>query len=162
MQEIKDQTMNILTAIKSNTLISDRLKLVIEILSIYNPRINEILNTTYSNFYPEKYLILPGEKKSGNVIIRDRTILKEISELKPNGSNYIFYPIKYYSVYQFIKNNFGQLYNKLKTKKNNKITHAYRYINVEPLANINQITDVLHHKSIRSAKYYKKNIKEKT
>jgi hypothetical protein len=161
MSDSKLQTVNILSSLYSLPLISDRLKLVVEILITYNPRISEILNLRDHDLYPDQYIIIPGLKKSEAIVIRDKDILIKIQNLKPNGSSMIFYPIKYYQVYHFIKSHYGHLLKKIKIKKNKKITHAFRYLNIEPLVNDTDIKLILHHRSLRSGNYYKNKLKAK-
>lgn len=161
MTDTKNLSLNVLNSLGNFKLLSPRLKIVVEILIVYNARISEILLADYKNFYPHQFLILDGLKKSENVIIRDRILLEEIQQLKPNGSALIFYPLKYKFVYDFIKRNYSHLFNRIKTSKTKKVTHAFRYLNVQPLADDNNIKLILHHRSQRSGIYYKNKVKDK-
>lgn len=133
--------------------------LIILILTIYNCRINEILKATWNNFYPDKFLILKGSKGSANVIIHDREILKAINKL-PRIDNVLIFPfITYYQIYHEIKKKYSHLLNTISHRKNQKITHSFRYLNVSGIDNDNFIKDILHHNSTRSGKYYKNKLK---
>lgn len=135
----------------------DPMHLVLIILERYNPRISEILSAQWSNFYPKTYLILSGVKKSQNVIIRSPDILDAINKLPRVDSVKIFPYLTYSKVYHFIKANYSHLFNRFKKKKNCKVTHGYRYLNVEKISNDKVIRDILHHRSLRSGVYYKQN-----
>lgn len=132
--------------------------LIVLILSVYNCRISEILSAKWQNFYPDKFLILTGTKKSSNIIIRDRAVLKSISALPKIDPIKIFPFISYYNIYHHIRKNYSHLLFNIKTKKNKKITHAFRYSNVSQLTDDNIIRDVLHHRSVKSGKFYKDKI----
>lgn len=134
--------------------------LIIMILMKYNCRISEILSAKWSNFYPDRFLILEGMKKSSNVIVTDSKILYLISSLPKTDPIKIFPYISYYSVYNFIKTKFSHLLSSIRTRKNRKITHAFRYLNIEDLQDETQIRDVLHHRSLKSQSYYKGKIKK--
>lgn len=157
--ELKINTKEILSSLKTQPLLSIRLKTVVEILLIYNSRISEILNLKYDGIYPDKYIILPGAKHSKDVIIRDREILRSVQNLKANGSNFVFYPVNYYQVYHYLKKNYSHLFKNILIKKNAKVTHAFRYLNVSTLGNDKLITEVLHHNSNRSAIFYKNKLR---
>lgn len=134
--------------------------LIIMILMKYNCRIQEILNAEWKDFYPERFLILKGLKKSSNVIVTDSKILDLILQIPKIDSIKIFPFITYYSVYHFIKTKFSHLLSSIRTRKNRKITHAFRYLNIVDLQDETQIRDVLHHRSIKSQSYYKNKIKK--
>ena len=155
--------MNVLNAYKNQDNIKpepDLLKLITSILSIYNCRISEILSASWSNFYPERFLILKGAKKSQNIIVTDRIILNSIANLPKTHQVLIFPYISYYQVYHYIKSRYGHLFAKIKHRKNLKITHAFRYLNLESIDNDNFIKDILHHNSLKSGKFYKNKLKE--
>jgi len=132
-----------------------QLGLVLQILIEYNPRISEILTARWKDFYPGKFLILNGAKKSSNVIIRDREILHQIENLPQIDSTFIFPSITYSKIYHFIKSRYSHQFIHFKKRKNFKVTHAFRYENVSQLDNDEKIRDVLHHRSVKSGKFYK-------
>jgi len=132
-----------------------QLDLAIEILKIYNCRASEVLSAKWSDFFPGKYLILEGKKKSANVIIRDRILLQYIDQLPRLDVEKIFPSINYYHLYHKIKLEHSHLFIKWKKRKNLKVTHGFRYRAVEKVANDGKIQDILHHRSAKSGKYYK-------
>lgn len=138
---------------------SDSYELIVSILIMYNCRINEILKARWSNFFPNRFLILEGSKGSSNVIVTDRIILKQIEKLAKIDSVFIFPFITYYQIYHTIKKKYSHLLNKISKRKNQKVTHAFRYINVSGIDNDKFIKDILHHNSTRSGKYYKNKLK---
>lgn len=139
----------------------DTFNIITTILVIYNCRIGEILNATWTGFVKDKFLILPAEKNSQNVIVRDREILKSISQLPRISKNLIFPFVSYHSIYHHIKKNYSHLLGDIKFRKNKKITHAFRYLNIDGIKEDQVIKTILHHNSIRSGSYYKNKIKEK-
>lgn len=132
-----------------------QLAVAIEILKCENCRASEILNAKWSDFYPGKFLILPASKQSANVIVRDRFILERISRLPHIDDEKIFPSINYYHLYHHCKKFYSHLFNKFKGRKNLKVTHGFRYRAVEAVANETKIRDILHHRSIKSGKFYK-------
>lgn len=161
MSDSKFQPITILSSLKSQPLLSERLKIIIEILIVYNCRIKEILNLSRRDIYPHQFIIIRGLKKSADIVIRDREILTRIENLKENGSDFVFFPVKYKFVYDFLKRNYSHLFKNIIIKKNMKITHAPRYLNAAPLGNDKDIELILHHRSQRSSKYYKNKVKIK-
>ena len=137
----------------------DFFSIIIQILLIYNCRISEVLSASWSNFIPGKFLILVGVKKSANIIVHDRQILQLITTLPCIDKDKIFPHVTYYQVYHHLKTNYSHLFTDIKIKKNRKITHAFRYLNVAHIDNDKFIKDILHHNSTRSGKYYKNKLK---
>lgn len=137
----------------------DHFSIICEILLIYNCRISEVLSAKWSNFIQDRFLILVAAKHSANVIIHDRELLKKISTLPRTHAQLIFPYISYYQIYSHIKKNYSHLFSQIKTKKNAKITHAFRYLNVSGIDNDRFIKDILHHNSTRSGKYYKNKVR---
>jgi integrase len=129
--------------------------LIIRILEEYNCRVSEILLARWVNFYPDKYLILPGLKRSRSICVRDKAILSLISELPRHNSEFIFKPISYQRIYTLCNRLLNDKVNKYKKRKNKKVTHFFRYENVAQLDNDKIIQDILHHNSARSSGYYK-------
>lgn len=132
-----------------------QLSVAIEILKCENCRASEVLNARWSDFHPGKFLILKGSKKSSNVIVRDRFILSLIDELPKLHEEKIFPSLNYYHLYRHCKQFYSHLFTKFKKKKNLKVTHGFRYRAVEAVANEEKIRDILHHRSIKSGKFYK-------
>lgn len=135
------------------------LDLCIEILRVYNPRISEILSCPTSNYYPGRFLILEGKKKSNNVIIRDPNILQIVDFLIKDGRNYIFQNLNYQLVKREVYRRYGYLITKIYCKKNKKVTHIFRYLNIDNLEKDEYIRDVLHHRSISSGMFYKNKLR---
>lgn len=129
--------------------------IAIEILKTYNCRASELLNARWSNYHPDRFLILDGAKGSSNVIIRDRFILEMVSKLPILDKEKIFPSINYRRLYHHCKQHYSHLFVKFKKKKNLKVTHGFRYRAVEQVANEKQIRDILQHRSIKSGKFYK-------
>lgn len=135
------------------------IQLVTLILSRYNCRISEILSAKWTNFFPDRFLILEGKKHSQNVIIRDLDILQLVSSIPKTDDIRIFPNISYRTMHHHIKSHFGHLFKKIKTRKNEKVTHAFRYLNVSGIDNDGFIKDILHHNSRKSGKYYKNKLR---
>ena len=133
--------------------------IILEILVIYNCRISEILSADWNNFNQQKFLCLLASKGSASIIIRDRKILNAIASLPRINQTKIFPYVSYYQVYHHIKKNYSHLLSGIRIKKNMKITHAFRYQNINGIENEDFIRDILHHRSIRSGKYYINKIK---
>lgn len=146
---------SILQKYKEEKLFPDQLSICILVLEVYNCRVSEILSAKWSDFFPGQFLILMGKKKSSNVIIRDREILNAISQLPVLDKTKIFPSLNYYHVYRHVKKYYSHRFRKYKKKTNFKVTHGYRYENVSQFANDSIIRDILHHRSIKSGKYYK-------
>lgn len=146
---------NIISSVYNSSFFCEREKIIIEILQIYNCRISEVLNAKFSNFKPQKRLVLIGLKKSDNIIVLDRLILKRIEELPKLDSEFIFYPTTYRRMYTLIKTNFSHIFARFRTGKNHKVTHGFRYLNCEDIDDVETIRTLLHHKSKKSQKYYK-------
>lgn len=132
-----------------------QLSVAIEILRVYNPRASEILSAKWSNFFPDRFLLLEGKKHSSNVIIRDRVILQLIKRLPKIDDILIFPSLNYYHLYRHVKQYYSHLFKKWKKRKNYKVTHGFRYKAVEPIGIDTEIRDILHHRSTKSGKYYK-------
>lgn len=137
----------------------NQLFIISEILRIENCRVSEILSATWQNYHARRFLILQGKKKSASVIIRDRILLKMIDGIPKTHDDLIFPNVNYRQVYNFIKSKFGHQFDCIKVRKNKKITHAFRYINLRAIDNDENIKQILHHNSRRSGKYYKNKLK---
>jgi predicted nucleic acid-binding protein len=137
----------------------DYFSIITQILFIYNCRISEVLSACWCNFHKDRFLILVGVKGSANIIITDRKLLNLISELPYTDKQKIFPFVSYYQVYHHLKSNYSHLFKDIKIKKNRKITHAFRYLNLKNIDNDKFIKDILHHNSRRSGKYYKNKLK---
>lgn len=132
-----------------------QLDIIVIILQIYNCRASEILDATWDNFHPGKFLVLQGKKRSGNVIIRDRIILRQISMIEKIKPPQIFYAVTYPKLYRHIKKYYSHMFVRYKGKKNYKVTHGFRYANVDGIDNDEFIRDILNHRSKKSGIYYK-------
>jgi hypothetical protein len=141
-------------AVKSCKYFSEKEIIVIEILQIYNCRISEILESKWINFFPNKFLIIQGKKNSSDIIIRDRILLEKISQLDRYGNDFIFFPVTYPRIKSLLLKNFSHMFNELKTKKNRKITHAFRYLNASNEFTPETNKAILHHNSKTSQNYY--------
>ena len=159
MKEEKNRILKLIS--EPNAFVSgNAYQLIIDILQIYNCRISEILEAKRINFIPGRFLILEGKKRSANIIIRTPEILKRLEELPKTDEVFFFKYVSYYSIYNFIKRNYSHLFKNIKIKKTHKITHAFRYLNVDDIANDKFIKDILHHNSVKSGKYYKLKIRK--
>lgn len=146
--------LNIIKALNESQLLCNREKIIVEILTIYNCRISEVLSANWKNFFPDRFLVLKGKKKSDDIIIHDRIILSKIKNLHPLDPELIFYPTTYKRMHRLVKLQFGHLFASLKEGKNNKVTHAFRYLNARLLEDPESIRTLLHHKSKKSQNYY--------
>lgn len=147
--------MNIIQALNFDSKNPCQMHIVCAILEIENCRSAEVLNAKWKNFIPDKFLVLEGCKKSSNVIVRDREILKAISNLDRIDKTFIFPSVTYKKLYRFIQANFAHQFKQFKKRKNLKVTHGFRYANVSQFENDEIIRDILHHRSTKSGKYYK-------
>lgn len=129
--------------------------IILAILESYNCRASEVLDAKWTDFFPQKFLILRGKKHSSNVIVRDRLILNSISNLERIHPEKIFPSVNYFKLYRFVKARYSHLFKKFKKRKNFKVTHGFRYENVSQFDNEEIIRDILHHRSTKSGKYYK-------
>lgn len=132
-----------------------QLAIVVELLTLSNCRVSEALSARWEDFFPCQRLVLRGKKKSANVIIHDRIILRAIDQLPRLDEEKIFPSINYYHVYRYCKKHKSHLFIKWKKRKYFKVTHGFRYRAVEKVANDEIIRDILHHRSTKSGKYYK-------
>lgn len=146
--------LHITKALELHKGLSARQKIILEILSIYNCRISEILSASLNNYYPDKFLILKGKKRSADIIITDRKILKDISQLNNFVNDLIFYPVTYKQIYDIVKKNYSHLFLKFKKKKNHKVTHGFRFLNICNVKDKDSIKTILHHNSKKSQDYY--------
>lgn len=152
---------NFLNSVISNKFLSKKEKLILEILEVYSPRISEILEAKWLDFQPDFCLVLKGKKHSRDVVIHDRSILDQINKLPRQHEQLIFYPVKYKTMYDRIKRDYGHLFRKYKKKKNEKITHGFRFKNAEKLRNPHFVTALLNHSSTKTKKYYRKDLPQK-
>ena len=134
---------------------NSQMAICIEILKTYNCRANEVLKAKWKNFVPELMLVLESSKQSCNVIVRDRFILSLIGELPRIDQDLIFPSVNYNKLYHHCKVYYSHLFLKFKKRKNLKVTHGFRYLNVSQFGTEEIIRDILHHRSIKSGKYYK-------
>ena len=132
-----------------------QLAVAIEILKTYNCRASEVLNAKWEDFQEGRMLVLTASKQSSNIIVRDRFILALVSSLPRLDDKKIFPSLNYYHLYHHCKKFYSHLFTKFKKKKNFKVTHGFRYRAVEEVANETKIRDILHHRSIKSGKFYK-------
>lgn len=156
---MSNKPLNIFIAFDQNKYLGDHEKLILAILQKYNPRISEILSATWYNFFQDRFLILEGKKHSSNVIIRDSAILERISQLKRFDNVLIFPFTTSNRIQRLISRHYSHLFQKIQTKKNRKLTHAFRYLNIESVDNDEKIRDILSHRSIRSSSFYKNKLK---
>lgn len=134
---------------------ASQMALVISILTLYNCRAREVLNATWENYHPRKFLILHGSKGSSNVVIRDRILLHHIDKMPHFDAVKIFPAVNYWKLYRYVKKNYAHIFYKFKKGKNLKVTHGFRYLNVSNIDIDTEVRDILHHRSIKSGKYYK-------
>lgn len=132
-----------------------QLEIAVEILRRTNCRASEVLDSKWIDFVPNQFLLISGKKKSCNIILHDRILLNAISQLPRLDEEKIFPSLNYYHLYRYCKSHDSHLFVKFKKRKYYKVTHAYRYRAVELFANDEKIRDILHHRSIKSGKFYK-------
>lgn len=147
--------MNVINALSKQRRAPSQLSICIEILQVYNCRAGEVLNASWNKYYPSKMLILHGEKRSANIIIRDRKILEEIEKLPKLHKTKIFPSVNYGMLYRYCKKYYSHLFIQFKGKKNYKVTHGFRYRAITEVDIDEEIREILHHRSIKSGKYYK-------
>jgi len=135
------------------------LDLCLYILKHYNPRISEILDATRKDFYSGRFLILRGKKRSRNIIIRDPAILEMVKFLLSDGREKIFQNLNYKLIYRETFRRYGHLINQVKSRKHRKVTHAFRYINIDNINDDSYIRDVLNHSRISTQQYYKNKLR---
>lgn len=147
-------TKNLILA--SNQVPSSQLDIAVAIIKLTNCRASEVLDARWEDFQPGRLLLLRGKKKSCNVILHDRILIRAIERLPKLSKEKIFPSINYNHLYHHFKTKESHLFSRFKKRKYHKVTHAYRYQNVEQVANDEKIRDILHHRSTKSGKFYKK------
>jgi integrase len=147
--------MNILEDLKQRRIFPSQMEIIICILQVYNCRAGEVLRAEWRNFHPDQFLILPAEKSSASVIIRDRLILNSINNLARLDKVLIFPLVNYMKLYRHCKQRYAHLFVKFKGNQNFKVTHGFRYMAVEHLNDEAYIRDVLFHRSKKSGRFYK-------
>jgi integrase len=138
----------------------DRMSLVIDILKIYNLRISEILSLKWTDIKGSRLIYVEAKKRSRDTVIRDRQIVQSILSLHKIDNTYIFYPLNYHKVYNYIKRNLSHLFSKKYNTKNSKVTHYFRFENANLVHDVSKVSVLLNHKSHKSAHYYNHNLKE--
>lgn len=147
--------MNAVTLLNERRQHLSQLAICIEILKVYNCRAGEVLSAEWAKYHKDKFLILSAEKKSSNVIIRDRFILQQIEQLPVLHPTKIFPSVNYGILYRHCKKYYSHLFVKFKGRTRYKVTHGFRYYAVNTIDIETEIRDILHHRSIKSGKYYK-------
>jgi integrase len=155
MKNTINSSQNLIDRLQSPNLPQSQLEIASQIILLTNCRASEALSARWADFIPGRLLLLPAKKKSSNVILHDRQLLRAISKLPRLHDELIFPSINYWHLYHHFKNNYSHLFKKFKGKKNFKVTHGQRYANVEQFGNDEKIRDILHHRSTKSGKYYK-------
>jgi len=140
---------------KQRTFPTTQLEIAVQIILVTNCRASEVLDARWCDFVPNRFLLLPAKKKSANVILNDRILLRSIERLPRLDKEKIFPSLNYYHLYRYFKKNYSHLYKQFKGKKYYKVTHGQRYENVSRFENEEKIRDILHHRSIKSGKFYK-------
>lgn len=135
-------------------------KIAIQILAVYNCRAIEVLRAEWKNFFPGNFLVLKGAKNSNDIIIRDRMILEQINSLPRHDPVKIFSSLTYKYLYKVMKRSFSHLFSFAKTKHNYKVTHGFRYVAANIIQDDEATRTILHHKSKKSQKYYKRHSAE--
>lgn len=133
---------------------SEEMNLLIETLQLYNVRACEILRARKSNIINNQFLILKGAKGSNDIIIRDRSLVNRFVSLADNRKDKLFIFTNYGKLYRYCCKYFSHIAQKIKKKKNNKITHSFRYLNTIGIQDENTIKVLLHHGSKKSNHYY--------
>jgi len=147
--------MNAVTLLNERRQHLSQLAICIEILKVYNCRAGEVLSAEWAKYHKDQFLILSAEKKSSNVIIRDRFILQQINQLPVLHKTKIFPSVNYGILYRHCKKYYSHLFVKFKGRSRFKVTHGFRYCAVTSIDIETEIRDILHHRSIKSGKYYK-------
>lgn len=130
------------------------LEVILELLVIYNPRALEILRLKKGDIVQERFLCIPGAKRSQDIIVRDRELMKKINRLAEKRTDNLFISISYGYLYRYIRRNFGDSIKSVQKKKNNKVTHLFRYLNTQGIKSESSLKSVLHHNSKSSQKFY--------
>ena len=137
---------------------SVRLRIALLILESENCRASEILSAEWKNFFPDDFLILTGSKHSADIVVRDKTILKLISQLATDGHSKIFYSLDYPKLYRVVKAHYSHLFKQFRKGKNYKVTHGFRYLKANKVNDAKQVKSILHHNSLSSGSFYNPNI----
>jgi len=147
-------SVNIIDSIYSTLSLDSRRDIATALLIQYNVRASEVLRARYTDFYYPDFLILRGSKKSRDIVVRDRQLLARIHLLPALHQDLIFYPLKYSQLYHFVRSRYDHLLSRFKGRKNNKVTHAFRYAAASRVSQDEDITLVLNHRSSKSRIYY--------
>ncbi len=133
-------------------------ELIISIMRSYCLRVSEVLNLSLSSLFPPDKIIVKISKVNEYFIICNRDLFIQLYSLFSLNSNKSF-TVSYKQLYNYIKRNYPKIILR-NYKKNNKVTHSFRYIGAKEMyrafGNEKVIKSLLHHKTISSQKYYLK------
>lgn len=138
----------------------DHLLMISYLLLKYNLRVSEILDVKKNDLKYPHFIIFRARKKSSNIIIRDNFVVNYFYQMLPYTKKEFFYFINYNNIYHYFRKNFSHLFKDFKSSKNNKITHGPRYYYAHLTNEPELVRDILNHRSLRSGKYYNKQLKE--
>lgn len=148
------QSFGLLNSIINSVTLSTQLKCCLMILERYNCRAGEVLEASRKNFIPGRMLIIKGSKHSGDIIVRDVMILDLIEQLPFLDKDKLFPSVTYGTLYNHVKKDYSHLFSKFKTKKNNKVTHGFRFLNANLTDDPASVKAILNHNSKSSGIFY--------
>lgn len=133
---------------------NNEMKIIIDILKVYNVRASEVLALKKSDIINSQIILMRGKKRSSNIIIRDRLIVETIIKIAETKTDNNIFNVTYNQLYYFIKTEIGS-YTKTGNKEKNKaVTHQYRYKNSQLMVQFEDKKLILNHKSNRNVKFY--------
>jgi hypothetical protein len=103
-------------------------------------------------------LIIKGSKGSQDIIVRDLLILDMIDQLPVLSQTYLFPSVNYGILYRTVKKNYSHLFSKFKTRRNQKVTHGFRYLNANLSNDPAAVKSILNHATTKSGISYNKKL----
>lgn len=147
---------NQLDIFKLSNSFSVQFDLIYYLLDRFNFRISEILNLNINSFVAPKHIIFKLSKSKNYFVVSDKDLYSVMFRIFSDLPNHKF-SVNYLSVYHWILKKHPESVI-CSAKKNNKVTHAFRYKNAELFSNCErseeEIKALLKHNSVKSQKYY--------
>lgn len=147
------------TIAPGNKSLPDYVKAIIELMGYHGLRVSEALNITALDIKPGGRIMVKGLKKSASRLIHSPTYSELFEDIRVNGKEIPEYYNRFYFYRLFRKLGFMTTFKK---SQHVTVTHVLRYYFIsEFLANggtVNDLQNVLGHKSLESTQYYVNNL----
>lgn len=130
----------------------------IQILERYSLRVSEVLRLSYDCLFPPDTVFIKISKSNHYFEVIDKSFFDTLSKFFDSLPEKKF-QITYYNLYKFILKHRQDIILR-SVGKTRKVTHTFRYKRAVKLKSLpdneKKIQASLHHKSIKSQKYYKR------